>query len=219
MALGLKIKQTEIAGNSLTIDDDTQNYTVNNLTGYGTPNPDRTDLKLFLRVFHVDKDGVEAVITPETYNTALVTSWTLSAVKDGRKKYYIIGIDISSTVPSDIDVNAYLDAIVAGAGLGSLTNGSVVNIAGTNYTLYITASEELPIPQARMDKVEAWEVIEGLRGCDSCEEQIKDAEAFYNLLKGLIVSAVYNFDKGNKTRAQTTIEKANETGEKLYEES
>ena len=219
MALGLKIKQTEIAGNSLTIDDDTQNYTVNNLTGYGTPNPDRTDLKLFLRVFHVDKDGVEAVITPETYNTALVTSWTLSAVKDGRKKYYIIGIDISSTVPSDIDVNAYLDAIVAGAGLGSLTNGSVVNIAGTNYTLYITASEELPIPQARMDKVEAWEVIEGLRDCDSCEEQIKDAEAFYNLLKGLIVSAVYNFDKGNKTRAQTTIEKANETGEKLYEES
>lgn len=217
MGLELKIKETEGVSNSVTIDNDTQNYTANNLTGFGTPNPDRADLKLFLRVFHVDKDGVEAAIDPVPFDSTTVEFFILSTISDGWKKYYFIGVDITGGVPSDMDVNAYLDGIIAGAGLDTLTNESVVDISGTDYTLYITKTEKFPIPQARMDKIEAMENIELL--CEECIAERADARAYYDLLKGLLISAVYNFDKGNKTRAQTIIEKANETGEQLYEES
>lgn len=217
MALELKIKETEVANNSTTIENDTGVYNVDtNPTGLGTPNPERTDLKLYLRTNHVDKESVEVAVNPAAYDSNTVEIWTESGILDGWKKHYIIGIDKSVNNPSDVDVHAFLDA----SDLDALTNESTVDIAGTDYTLYITNTDTFPIPQGRMDLIEANEIKEIYRAQFPDDPNLlQEKQVQYDEIRGLLEGATSSWGLEHFSRAQTIIEKANELGEKLYEES
>lgn len=207
----LKIEEIEIANNSLTINNNTGVYdAVNNPGGFGTPNLDREDLKLYLHTIHVDKDGNELVVNPAAYSPVSVEAWTESGILDGIKQHFIIGIDQTANIPTDTDVYAFILA----SDLDTISNGDTVDIAGTNYTIYITKTITFPIPQARLDRIEANEQVEN-SGCDADRAENQE---FYDLLRMSMESAVHNFNMENYVRAQTIIEKANEIGEQLYAE-
>lgn len=213
MALILGVQDVEIENNGIVITDTTGLYdAVDNPGGYETPNLFRTDIKLFLRSIHVDKNGTETQIITDTYDSLTVDTWTASTIKDGVKHHYIVGVDIRSNVPLDSDVQEFLDDSV----LNDLTNESTVSIAGTDYTLYISKIDSFPIPQARLDRIEANEKV---NKCVPCDEDREESQAFYDLLRMEMEASVHNFNVGNQTKAQLCIEKANEIGEQLYEES
>lgn len=219
MALVLAFTETENSpsANDITIADSTGLYDANNTGGYGTPNPDRADLKLFIKTFHVNSSLVETLLTPENYTTTTATEFTYTDISDGWKKHFLIGIDITGGVPTDEDVNAYLDAMTS-TQLAALTNGQSVTINSVSYTLYITALETFPAPQAKIDK---WELNERYnQSCLTCTEERAEKGTNFRTVWYLWMGANYDFQRGNKLQAQKDIERCNQIGQRLlYAES
>ena len=98
MSLVLQITLQSISadGTTLVFADTTGNYdSVNNPGGYGTPNPARNTLALFLQVFNNRFDGsptvVETPLTIASYTPTTVTSWTATVAKEGWQEAIVYG--------------------------------------------------------------------------------------------------------------------------------
>ena len=62
-------------------------------TVYGTPNPDRADVAVFLTAYKVDVNLIETAATVETFDPKTATEFTVTNGIDGRYKYYFIIAD------------------------------------------------------------------------------------------------------------------------------
>ncbi len=104
MGLALKLIKDSISEDGLTmlIKDDTGAYDADtNVGGYGTPNPARNTLALFLLCWNMRYDG-EVSITPvaediATYDPTDVTEWTVTLNKDGWQQAIVYGVKLYST--------------------------------------------------------------------------------------------------------------------------
>jgi len=101
MALELNICRTATTADcgTVTITDQTGNYdAVDNVGGYGTPNPDRADLALFLmgwKWVSPDEDDPEDVpLTINNDDPLNVTSWDIAQTIDGYYYYKIFGVPV-----------------------------------------------------------------------------------------------------------------------------
>jgi hypothetical protein len=100
MALVLVISKDSISqdGSTVKVVDSTGDYDVNdNPGGYGTPNPDRTDLALFIRSFskRVSEDDIQLEVS--TYDPETADEWDITLSKDGWQQVIVYGLRLYST--------------------------------------------------------------------------------------------------------------------------
>jgi hypothetical protein len=116
MALELALAKGALDGTNetLVIEDSTGAYNATtNTTGYGTPNPARAVLGLFLRAFNNRYEGEEDVTgtlltaTADDSDPVAVTQWTLALAEDGWIKATVYGLNLL-----DVDTSLQLDELV-----------------------------------------------------------------------------------------------------------
>lgn len=83
MALTADLNRTAVAedGSTSTWSDDTV---------YGTPNPDRNEVAVYLTAYKVDEDLVETALEVTTFDPETATTFTTTNGVDGYHKYYFV---------------------------------------------------------------------------------------------------------------------------------
>lgn len=106
MSLNLRLQNYAIndSGTVLTIQDVTGNYdATTNPGGYGTPNPARNSVALFLRTYQKRYDGGDTIIntlltsTPNNSAPTAVTSWDIALLTDSWLQATVYGLPLYST--------------------------------------------------------------------------------------------------------------------------
>jgi hypothetical protein len=95
MALILNITKDSISsdGATLKVVDSTGDYdATDNPGGYGTPNPDRSDLALFLRAFGKQIAEDDVTLTIATYNPQTADEWDITLQTDGWQQIKTYGL-------------------------------------------------------------------------------------------------------------------------------
>lgn len=101
LILRLKYDSTTADGLQFTILDNTGNYNAStNPGGYGTPNPDRSDIALFLRAFTKRFDGSDTVTstnivaTPNDTDPVATASWVVEVTAQGWHQSNLYGLQL-----------------------------------------------------------------------------------------------------------------------------
>lgn len=145
MALILRLTYTSINsdGTQITITDSTGNYDAStNPGGYGTPNPDRSDIALILRAFvkrFDDSDEITDTLltsTPNDTDPTVVESWVVSVTAQGWHQMDLYGLNLYST-----STLLNVDEIVWDTGTSQLLRILTRSGSGPYTYTYTTATE------------------------------------------------------------------------------
>lgn len=221
MALELQISKgalNDTAG-TLVIEDSTGNYNAStNPTGYGTPNPDRADLALFLRAYNnryngeSDVTGELLTATADDSDPTAVTEWTLTLADDGWIKATIYGVKIyDEAVSFEVgeivwnDSLNKLERILTKTGSGPYTytkeDAAEADLEDTDYTVpYSTVLNTYAIPDLCECHLKAVNKYLDSQDDDDKENSRK--------IQAYLISIKNSFLTGSPAEAQKKVEKA-----------
>jgi hypothetical protein len=85
---------------TVSISSDLETSTLTDATVYGSPNPDRVDLRVFAAVqkLQEDLDATTLAVTSNTGDAETVTAWTYTTPDDGYIRFYYVAIPAYSGV-------------------------------------------------------------------------------------------------------------------------
>mgnify|MGYP003562710923 CR=1 FL=1 len=87
----LKVDSQTIDNDKITLVDDTGLYDlITNPGGYGTPNPDRADLGLFVYGYEYNPDGDDVLLSTDNTEPDTLSSWEFSISGDGYMYFLIL---------------------------------------------------------------------------------------------------------------------------------
>lgn len=219
MALVLRLEYTSINsdGTQITITDATGNYDAStNPGGYGTPNPDRSDIALFLRAYVKRFDGSDTITdtlltdTPNDTDPTAVASWLVDVDKQGWHQMDLYGLNLYSTSillnVNEIVWNAgtqQLIRILTRSGSGpytyTYTTATLADLENSDYTTAYTAVlNSLVIPELCVCENKAvlfWSRTESEADFDK-----------YLTIDGMLKAANYSFSNQDYTNAQAIVE-------------
>lgn len=96
MALSINIVKSSLNsdGTVMNLSDDTGAYNVStNPGGYGTPNPDRNQVAIFLLAYNKRSDG-DVSLSIASYNKTTATTWAVTLNKDGWQQVNAYGLQL-----------------------------------------------------------------------------------------------------------------------------
>lgn len=223
MALSLVIAKTGINadGTEITITDQTGVYDAStNPGGYGTPNPERTDLALFLRVFAKRYNKTETLEStnlttdPDSSDPLVVANWdcTLLSEKDSWIQATIYGLQLYAASTGllfevgelcyDVDSASIVKILTREEGEGyTYTSESVTeaDLDNESYSkAYTTILNTYAIPQICFCKYRV----------NKCWQTTQTEENFqkYNTIDAYITAVQYAFGFGSYAEGQQMIE-------------
>lgn len=220
MSLVLQLQNYAIndAGTVLTIKDATGTYDADsNPGGFGTPNPARSDIALFLRTYQKRYDGTDDIVntlltsTPNDADPKVVESWAVDLLTDSWLQATVYGLPIYSTATlfavndlvwkDDSDEIIRIDT-VSGSGPYTYTFTVIqeADLENTDYTVaYSTVLNTYAIPSISICLQKAndyyWET-----------EKEKDWKRYLEI-QSLIISITYGFAIGAYANSQKKIER------------
>ena len=214
MALKLKISRTGInnLGTEMYLSDVTGTY-VNetNTGGWGTPNPDRGAKALLVQaILHTSQGDVDIPVAD--YNPESVEHFTVLPTTDGYIEFIIVAVD--KILPTIIDSYGW----TLQSGLVKLTESGMVSITPLDLfkdPLFLEAVSFKTILIARCAIYRNRQNLELIRVRKAANEdrshnrEIADKEKHFNMVRGLVEGARYQWCMENYTEAQTIIETFN----------
>lgn len=231
MALILRLSYDSITadGTQITISDATGNYNAStNPGGYGTPNPDRSDIALFLRAFTKRFDGSDTitsaniVATPNDTDPVVTASWVVEVTAQGWHQSNLYGLqlyDVNTLLSVDelvwkVDTEQIV-RILTRNGSGPYTYTYAVateaDLDNTNYaTAYTATLNNLVIPELCVCNYKAalfW----------SRTEEETDFQKFLTIM-ALLQAATASFDNQDYANGQRIVENVEDKCECLNSE-
>jgi hypothetical protein len=222
MALELSIYKYGIndAGTIITVKDNTGNYNADsNPTGYGSPNPERNTLALFLRAYAKRYDGGDEIVdtnltvTPASSDKTAVDTWDVTLLsKDSWVQATIYGLQLYSTSTSfeigELTYHAGTDQIrkiLTKTGDGPYTyTYDVVEESALDEESYVKAYETILNTYAIPNLCEC--VNKANKKYFTAKEKDEVDFRRYLEFKGEVVGIKNDFGFGNYSEAQKTIE-------------
>lgn len=220
MALEIKLKYSvnnEVT--QITVEDETGAYSVNNTTGWGTPNTERADVALVLYAKYnpYEKDPINLSLTKaltpvvlydNSYLNTEKSTYSMSYHADGWHQFYLIAIPTTNGAPveNDIIYNTVSEElqIYKSGSFTALQSADWDNLLNEEkYTL--TLLEDLIFSKLILQRNCQLEKYISCMECTSCKcEPIKEE---YVRLNALIQASDYRFHSDKQSEAQRMIEK------------
>lgn len=191
--------------------DDPDTYTaIVNTTGYGAPNPLRSDLALFL-VAYIKKTTGNVFLSVKANNPTTVDKFEVSTTEDGWYNFDLISVP---AVLTPVFEDYVVGKLIYDKSIGKLverTEEAFVPVADlTKYidgVYSVTSSDKLVVSnhsrikqQTNLKKADLYL----LGGADT--RGIRNYQELYDQLHGLIEAAIYNYCRGDKMVAQAIVE-------------
>lgn len=226
MALELKISVTDeaIDGTSITIQDDTGAYASgSNEGGYGTPNEERADLRLYMLPLKKDDEGNATALTADNTSADTATQWTITLTADGWHAFGLIAAnpysasadysagtiifdDASNEIYIAKSANGVSSTVVApstditNSVWGSIESGDIdlnqVLVYPSNYDLVDSVILN-QIIAGRSNKIYTTYVAENCNKCDLTKDRtIQYLQTFLNA--GIIAGCVERYQEGER---------------------
>ena len=167
MALELKLIRGAIDDDLtyFTLTDNTLLYdAVDNPGGYGTPNPDRADIALYLYMYKHNKDIDDSALLLFNNNPTTVSSWQIPMLVDGYYYGKLLGFALYDPLLSYIvddmvyhENNYYVAIDVAAPAEDSINNSLIWEVisdltadsVSTNPSIYVTPVNQVLNPRAK----------------------------------------------------------------------
>lgn len=153
----LKVDSQTLENDKMTVIDDTGLYdAITNAGGYGTPNPDRSDLGLFVYGYEYNPDGDDSLILSDNTEPNTASSWEFDISGDGYIYFFVLAFNAwDSSTPYDPDDLVYHNSNFYKA-LQSSTN--VEPSSSTSATWDILSDDEIiaekaNVVNARLDEL------------------------------------------------------------------
>ena len=221
MALELAISKGALndTDGTLIISNSTGDYNADtNTTGFGTPNPERADIALFLRAYNnryegeSDITGTLMTASPDDSDPLATTLWTLTLIKDGWIKATIYGVKIYDTADSfQIDEIVWndslnkLERILTKSGTGPYTytkeDATQADLENSDYTIpYSTVLNTYTIPslcECHLKSIDRY-----------LDSQDEDDEKLSRKISANLISIRNSFLTGSPAEAQKKVERA-----------
>lgn len=220
MALEIKLKYSvNDSVTSITVEDITGAYSVNNTTGWGSPNTERSNIALVLysKYRPYEKDAINLSLTKASspivlydnlYLNTEQSTYSLNYHADGWHQFYLIAVPTSNGTPleNDIIYNTSLSQ------LQIYKSGSFVTLEAVDWDNLIDETkyelgflEDLIFAKLIIQRNCQLEKYISCMECTSCKcEQIKED---YVRLDALIQASDYRFHSDKQSEAQRMIEK------------
>ena len=221
MALELQIAKGALdsTAGTLIISDSTGDYDASsNTTGFGSPNPARADVALFLRAYNNRYEGASDItgtlmtVTADDSDPAALTKWTATLIKDGWIKATVYGVLIYDTATS-FELNEIvwndslnkLEKILTKSGSGPYTytkeDATEADLEDSdNYIRYSTVLNTYAIP----DLCECY-----LKSINTyLQSQEADDKALADKIRAYEVSLKNSFLTGSPAEGQKKVERA-----------
>jgi hypothetical protein len=222
MALDLKLLYDSIndLGTKITLIDNTGAYSASNLTGFGTPNPDRDTLALIVRAYSKRYDGGEEIVdtlltvTPDDADPVVAASWELTLNGQGWQQATVYGLQLY-----DVSLSFEVGELVYDTGSSAIRK--ILTKSGDGpYTYTYEVVEESALDDLTLIKayykVYNTYAIPGLCECkyrmnkEYFDARIKDPILFkkYLELTGILEGINSDFGFGSYSEAQSSVEYA-----------
>lgn len=224
MAIQYKLSTTPIfnsEGTTVTLTDETGIYNVStNPGGYGTPNPARNTKAILLLPLYKKISG-DLQATQNTYNPLTVSTFITDIPIDGWYQFKMFALDLLSSVDindeeaGDIFYNSDNNKIIRlidieDEDLGLIRDTEEVTLFSIkDRNEYVVATLDLFIVNNNIKtKIRVNSLINDLifNGASFSDKKLIRYKDNYNVIRGVLEGAIYEFARSNKYVAQKNIE-------------